>query len=151
MDCITQEISGLDMRTISITIIFRILNMNNITITTTEKTDPRVQLFKLLSHPARLAILELLRDGEHCVCHIEAHLGLRQSAISQQLALLREAGLVLDRRDGWNVFYRLNDPDLTNLLDEAAALTGAGSPEKKNQKVNCGCPHCASKLIHNSN
>ena len=125
--------------------------MNNTTITTTEKTDPRMQLFKLLSHPTRLAILELLRDGEHCVCHIEAYLGLRQSAVSQQLALLREAGLVLDRRDGWNVFYRLCDTKLSNLLDEAAALTGAKGPEITDQKVYCACPHCAPKATPNSN
>jgi len=58
-------------------------------------------LFKTLMHPARLEILEILRDGEHCVCHIEAVLGYRQAYISQQLSVLREAGLVQDRRDGW--------------------------------------------------
>lgn len=120
-------------------------------ITTNTQTDPRVQLFKILGHPIRLAILELLRDGEHCVCHMEAHLGLRQAAISQQLALLREAGLVLDRRDGWNVFYRIGDLALLNLLDETAALTGMRRIERARQPVNCCCPHCVAKSKTNSN
>ncbi|MDY0125509.1 MAG: metalloregulator ArsR/SmtB family transcription factor [Anaerolineaceae bacterium] len=118
---------------------------------TTTNSDPRIQLFKLLGHPARLAILELLRDGEHCVCHLEAYLGLRQAAISQQLALLREAGLVLDRRDGWNVYYRLADTTIFALIDEAAALTGTTNPEPVGQSVNCCCPHCASKSKNISN
>ncbi|HTX78948.1 MAG TPA: metalloregulator ArsR/SmtB family transcription factor, partial [Longilinea sp.] len=63
------------------------------------------QLFKLLTHPARLAILDILRDGEHCVCHMEAYLGYRQAYLSQQLAILREGGLLQDRREGWNIFY----------------------------------------------
>ena len=63
-------------------------------------------LFKACGHPVRLQILEvLLRDGEACVCHLEAHLGQRQAAISQHLAKLRQVGLVTDRRDGWNVYY----------------------------------------------
>jgi ArsR family transcriptional regulator len=119
--------------------------MNTRSNTTTSNLDPRIQLFKLLGHPARLAILELLRDGEHCVCHMEAHLGLRQAAISQQLALLREAGLVMDRRDGWNIYYRLADTTLFSLLDEAAELAGTTNAEPVQQSVNCCCPHCSSK------
>ncbi|MRS04979.1 ArsR family transcriptional regulator, partial [bacterium] len=44
----------------------------------------QAQIYKVLTHPVRLAILEILRDGEHCVCHMEAYLGLRQAYISQQ-------------------------------------------------------------------
>ena len=78
-------------------------------------------LFKLVSHPSRLAILHLLREGEECVCHMEAALGLRQAYISQQLMVLRQAGLVTDRRDGWNVFYRVAKPEIFALLDAALA------------------------------
>ncbi len=66
--------------------------------------EAQVKIYKALAHPTRLAILDLLRDGEHCVCHLEAFLGLRQAYISQQLLILREAGLVQDRRDGWYFF-----------------------------------------------
>ncbi len=72
--------------------------------------ERQAQLFKLLTHPVRLAILDILRDGEHCVCHMEAYLGYRQAYISQQVAVLREAGLIHDRRDGWNIYYRVTDP-----------------------------------------
>ncbi len=60
----------------------------------------QAEIFKLLSHPCRLAILYTLRSGEECVCHMEATLGYRQAYLSQQLAVLREAGIIQDRRDG---------------------------------------------------
>jgi DNA-binding transcriptional ArsR family regulator len=82
---------------------------------------------------------------------MEAYLSLRQAAISQQLALLREACLVLDRRDGWNIYYRLADTTIFALLDKAAALTGTINPEPVGQSVNCCCPHCASKSKTKSN
>src|SRR5512133_1433229 len=78
--------------------------------------DAQAQLLKVLTHPARLAILNILREGEHCVCHMEAHLGYRQAYISQQLMVLREAGLIQDRRDGWNVFYRVAEPRIFAVL-----------------------------------
>ena len=68
--------------------------------------------FKALAHPVRLQILDMLRSGEACVCHMETALGKRQAYISQQLMVLRDAGLVDARRDGLQVFYRLTD-DLT--------------------------------------
>jgi ArsR family transcriptional regulator len=110
--------------------------------------DDPAKLFKALMHPARLEILDILRDGEHCVCHIEAALGYRQAYISQQLSVLREAGLVQDRRDGWNVHYRVTQPQVFALLDVAIAMTG-GQPNKRKvahsaELDNCPCPRCAS-------
>jgi DNA-binding transcriptional ArsR family regulator len=58
------------------------------------RSEPEARLFRILSNPARLDLLACLRDGEACVCHLEAALGLRQAYISQQLAVLRQAGLV---------------------------------------------------------
>jgi len=107
--------------------------------------EPQAQLFKLLAHPARLAIMEILRDGEHCVCHMEAHLGLRQAYISQQIAVLREAGLLQDRRDGWNIFYRVTDPRIFIALDTIQAITGQTTIEIKREGINCPCPHCSSQ------
>ncbi len=68
-----------------------------------------ITILKALSHPARLAILEALRQREACVCHMEALFGWRQAYISQQLMVLREAGIIEDRREGWNVYYRVVD------------------------------------------
>jgi ArsR family transcriptional regulator len=107
--------------------------------------EAQASLFKALAHPARLAILALLQDGEHCVCHIEAHLGLRQAYISQQLAVLRAAGLVQDRRDGWNVYYCISAPAVYPLLAAAAALLGASAPPDAavvRAAVVCSCPTC---------
>ena len=103
-------------------------------------------LFKLLSHPSRLAILHVLRDGEQCVCHMEAVLGLRQAYISQHLMVLRQAGLVTDRREGWNVFYRVVKPEVYALLEAAfATLQPAGAPPLLfclEKPVACPCPKC---------
>jgi DNA-binding transcriptional ArsR family regulator len=113
--------------------------------TETQPNDPQVQIFKVLTHPARLAILEILRDGEHCVCHMEAHLGFRQAYISQQLSVLREAGLVQDRRDGWNIFYRVADERIYEVLNIVRRITGQGEPELKKPVVLCNCPKCSAR------
>ncbi len=109
--------------------------------------ESQAQLLKVLTHPARLAILDILRDGEHCVCHMEAFLGFRQSYISQQLAVLREAGLIQDRRDGWNVFYRVINTDIYLILDAVKKVAGqtAASLPAISEGVNCPCPHCSKK------
>jgi len=59
-----------------------------------ERFKRQSKLFKALMQPARVAILVQLRDGEQCVCHLEAILGYRQAYLSQQLAVLRQVGLV---------------------------------------------------------
>lgn len=105
------------------------------------------RLFKLLSHPARLAILEILRHGEECVCHMEAALGFRQAYLSQQLSVLREAGIIQDRRDGWNIFYRVVEPDIYDVID--AACQTVSIDDFVRERVNppdCSCPKCASPL-----
>ncbi len=95
---------------------------------------------KALAHPVRLHILDILRQGEVCVCHIEAALDKRQAYVSQQLMVLREAGLVASRRDGLRVFYRLADPLAADLLD--AALGAARSGEGHEHIDGCPCPEC---------
>ncbi len=81
-------------------------------------------LFKVLSHPKRLAILHSLEGRELCVCELEAALKLRQAYVSQQLTLLREAGLVCFRKEGWNVRYRIARPEVYTLLEMAEAIHG---------------------------
>jgi ArsR family transcriptional regulator len=60
----------------------------------------------LLAHLARLAILETLQQGEEFVCHMEATLGYKQPYFSQPLAILREASIIQDQRNGWKIFYQ---------------------------------------------
>lgn len=107
-------------------------------------SEPEAKLFRILSHPARLDLLACLREGEACVCHLEAALGLRQAYISQQLAILRQAGLVQDRREGLNIYYRLAEPRLLPVLDAARQVTG---PSRRPQAVavpDCPCPKCSA-------
>jgi DNA-binding transcriptional ArsR family regulator len=108
--------------------------------------ERQARIFRALMHPARLAILETLRNGEACVCHLEARLGYRQAYLSQQLAVLREAGLVHDRREGWNVYYRVAQPDVFTLLDTARAMIGGGAtPEPiPTRLTDCPCPQCTA-------
>jgi len=109
----------------------------------------RANLLKVLAHPVRLQILDILSRQEACVCHLTAILGKRQPYVSQQLAALREAGLVIDRRDGTLIYYRLADDQLANLLDSAKGLVqsldsqSAGLPPIPETPVdNCPCPRC---------
>ena len=111
-----------------------------------ETYQKQAQLFKILMHPTRLSILNELRNGEQCVCHMEAVFGLRQAHISQHLMILRDAGLVIDRRDGWNIYYRVIRPEIYQVLDSASAFSGAPSGQpfsatKKNKHA-CPCPKC---------
>lgn len=109
--------------------------------------EDSARLFKSLMHPTRLEILDLLRDGEACVCHLEAALGLRQAYISQQLSVLREAGLVQDRRDGWNSYYRVTQPQVFALLDVAQTMSGVNPAQVRRQLgarlSRCACPRCS--------
>lgn len=107
----------------------------------------QAQIFKILMHPTRLAILDALRNGEQCVCHMEALFGLRQAHISQHLMVLREAGLVTDRRDGWNIFYRVIQPEIYQVIDAMNAYSGAPSGSqvgvaRKAARQACPCPKC---------
>jgi len=109
----------------------------------------QARLFLTLSHPVRLRILDILAKQEACVCHLTAILGKRQPYVSQQLAALREAELVIDRRDGTLIYYRLADDQLANLLDSAKGLVqsldsqSAGLPPIPETPVdNCPCPRC---------
>lgn len=82
------------------------------------------QLFKALSDETRLRILALLGSGELCVCDLVAILELPQSTVSRHLAYLRNAGLVIDRRQGVWMYYRFTQPigplhaDLLVLLQQ---------------------------------
>jgi ArsR family transcriptional regulator len=110
-------------------------------------------LLKALSHPVRLQILQVLAEhGEACVCHLECALGRRQAYISQQLSRLRETGIVVDRREGLNVFYRLADPAIPPLL-KAIRLAAAETGRRQGRNLSfefspavnatCSCPQCA--------
>ncbi len=111
-----------------------------------EAYSPQADLLRAISHPTRLAVLEILRDGEQCVCHMEAILGLRQASISQQLMVLREAGVVEFRRDGLNMFYHVVKPGVFDVLDAVYSATEKPRPRLVHKhgkgKDSCPCPKC---------
>ena len=85
--------------------------------------EVKARLFRVLGHPARVRILELLRDGERSVGSLQAELGLDSGSTSQHLAALRGIGLVESRRDGTSVFYRVDDGHVFELLEAGRAIS----------------------------
>ena len=91
----------------------------------------KATLFRTLGHPARVRILELLRDGEHSVGALQEALGLDSGGTSQHLAALRRIGLVESRKEGTSVFYRVADPRVLDLLDIGRALIARSLQEQQ--------------------
>jgi DNA-binding transcriptional ArsR family regulator len=101
----------------------------------------KAEFFKVLGHPARVRVLELLRDGERSVGDLQAALEIDSSGTSQHLGALRRQGLLESRREGTSVYYRVKDPRtfqilelarqiLTSHFEDAQALLGElGEPE----------------------
>ena len=77
----------------------------------------------MLGHPARVRILELLRDGERSVGSLQTELGLDSGSTSQHLAALRRIGVVESRREGTSVFYRVDDDHVFALLEAGRAIS----------------------------
>jgi len=90
------------------------------------KVDKLASLLKLVAEPSRLKILCILRQGEHCVCEVEDHVGLSQSLLSHHLADLREAGLILGKKKGLNVHYALT-PEGKGVVEWVFGLTERSS------------------------
>lgn len=89
----------------------------------------KAELFKCLSHPIRVGVLELLVDGERPVGELAESLGVELSHLSQQLAVLRRGQVVTTRRAGTTVLYSLRDPRTSQLLAVARQLLVAGLEE----------------------
>ena len=81
----------------------------------------KADLLKALGQPTRLKILELLVDGERCVCEIFPAIQGEQSNTSKHLSFLRSHGIVIAERRGMRVFYRLADQRIVRLLDDVEA------------------------------
>lgn len=85
----------------------------------------KAEFFKTLGHPARIRVLELLSEREHAVAEMLPEVGIEPANLSQQLAVLRRAGLVTTRKEGSNVYYSLASPLFAELLAVARRiLTG---------------------------
>jgi DNA-binding transcriptional ArsR family regulator len=82
----------------------------------------KADFFKTLGHPARIRVLELLSEREHAVAELLPEVGVEATSLSQQLAVLRKAGLVVARKDGSSVYYSLTSPRVAELLTVARRI-----------------------------
>jgi len=82
----------------------------------------KAHLFRVLGHPARVRVLELLRDGEQSVSRLQSELGLDSSGTSQHLGALRRIGVVSVRREGTSAFYSIEDGRVFDLLTAGRAI-----------------------------
>ena len=92
---------------------------------TTPLHQLKAEFFKTLGHPARIRVLELLSEKEHSVGEMLPFLGIEASHLSQQLAVLRRAGLVATRREGSTVYYSLTGSHIGELLAAAQVSLAA--------------------------
>lgn len=119
--------------------------------------DVAARIAYALSHPVRLEILALLRDEGAYVMHLTNVLNRRQAYLSQHLAVLREAGLVIGDREGTLVRYRLAGREVLRLLDGLHGMVGSATREERGRKRpvlvwpgdyapgmvrGCRCPRC---------
>jgi DNA-binding transcriptional ArsR family regulator len=85
-------------------------------------SELKAELFKALAHPARVRVLELLAEGERSVSDMQPIVGIETSHLSQQLGVLRRAGLLATRKEGSSVIYSIGDPQLVELLAIAKGI-----------------------------
>jgi ArsR family transcriptional regulator len=86
----------------------------------------KADFFRALGHPARVRILELLRDGERNVRELQEALDVDSSNASQHLGALRKQGLVESRKAGTSTYYRARDPKIFELLETARQILTSG-------------------------
>ena len=82
----------------------------------------KAEFFKTLGHPARIRILEVLKEGERPVSELIPEVGLEASHLSQQLGVMRRANLIQARKVGSSVYYSVADPKLFELLETAKLI-----------------------------
>lgn len=103
------------------------------TVATHSRTERAIELFHALSDETRLEIIELLRRGERCVCELTDTLDAAQSRLSFHLRVLKDAGIVRDRRDGRWIYYEL-DPE---AFEETEALVSGLKPTALERTDKC--------------
>lgn len=84
----------------------------------------KAEFFRTLGHPTRIRVLELLAQGDRAVHELLDDIGVEPSSLSQQLAVLRRSGLVIQRRDGSTVVYSLANPGVGELLAVTRKVLG---------------------------
>jgi DNA-binding transcriptional ArsR family regulator len=92
--------------------------------------EERAKIIKALAHPSRLIMVDALVEGEKCVCELRELVGLDISTVSKHLALMKEAGIVEDRKAGLQVFYRLRCPCIVSFFGCVEAVMKSNAEQK---------------------
>lgn len=92
--------------------------------------EERAKIIKALAHASRLMMVDALMDGERCVCELRELVGSDISTVSKHLALMKEAGIVDDRKAGQQVFYSLRVPCIVSFFGCVEAVMKSNAKEK---------------------
>lgn len=82
------------------------------------------EVLKAIAQPTRLKILQLLQDGEHCVCEIFPAIGHEQSNTSRHLQMMLKSGILQQRKDGLKIYYSLRHPEVLEMVRLAELIAG---------------------------
>ncbi len=91
----------------------------------------KAEFFRTLGHPARIRVLEVLQGGERPVSELIPEVGIEASHLSQQLGVMRRAGIIQSRKVGSNVYYSVGDPKFFELLDVAKRIITSSLAESQ--------------------
>ncbi len=89
-------------------------------------------IFKALGQPTRLQILDLLKDGERCVCEIFPAIQQEQANVSKHLSILKQAGILDCRKEGLRIIYWVKNPEVLNLLKTVSGILKTRVQEQQN-------------------
>ena len=84
--------------------------------------DAQAEILKAIAQETRLSILDLLRDGERCVCEIFPAINQEQSNVSRHLNMMQKAGILTRRKDGLRIFYAVKHPEVLAIIDLATTI-----------------------------
>jgi DNA-binding transcriptional ArsR family regulator len=94
----------------------------------------KATIIKAMAHPSRLLMIDALAEGEKCVCELQRLVGADLSTVSKHLAVMKRAGIVTDRKEGQQVFYRLRVPCVLRFFDCVDAVLRANTEEETRAK-----------------
>lgn len=95
----------------------------------------KAKIFKALSDPVRLSILDFLRDGEKCVCEIVPHVKLIQPVVSRHLKILKDCGIIRGRKEGNRRLYSITDQQIFRIIDGLAPELVSSLKEKMLEQI----------------
>ena len=82
-----------------------------------------VEIFKALTDPTRLKILECIKNGEKCICEIIPYTGKSQPNVSQHLKIMKHAGIIEERKDGTRIMIKAPNNEIYNIIDQVKRIS----------------------------